>query len=65
MAEEETELSTVERQVRSWRYERLKAAGLDDEDAELLAQHWQISYQMCEALLKKGCTPTQLLRIVL
>lgn len=58
-------LSEEEIRVRRWRFEQLCRAGLDDEDAALLARRHDIDIRLVERMLQRGCRPRTLLEIVL
>lgn len=58
-------LSEEEIRVRRWRFEQLERAGLDSEDAALLAPRHDIDIRLVERMLARGCRPRTVLEIVL
>lgn len=58
-------LSEEELRVRRWRFEQFVRAGLDDEDAALLAQRPDVDVRLVERMLQRGCQPRTVLEIVL
>jgi hypothetical protein len=52
-------------EVRTWRLERLEAAGYPSEDARVLSERHDIDLHLALRLLERGCPVETALRILL
>ena len=54
-----------ESQVVRWRFEELRRAGFETEDAIIVAEEMRIDLHLATTLLRRGCPPETALRILL
>lgn len=63
-ASKEPVLDKRDQQVMEWRKSQLRRAGVDEEAVEILANIRQVDVRWMVDLLERGCSVTQLLRIL-
>ncbi len=56
---------TRDSDVLRWRFEELRRAGFETEDALIVAADTRIDLHLATALLRRGCPPETALRILL
>ena len=59
------EVEQRDSEVLRWRFEELRRAGFDTEDALIVAADIKIDLHMATKLLRHGCPPKTALRILL
>lgn len=62
---DESSVSPEELRVRQWRFDQLVRAGLDDEDAFLLAGRFDVDVHLVARMLGRGCKPRLVMEILL